>query len=540
MTVSTKNKYIVAFAATAVLALGLYGCGGGGGDEAMMMPPIEMPEDVDLSSVTAGFMAAAGMFTITAGQSHDHGDIAFSCAAGGADCEVVVEVDANGVVTAMSTGGMVTAMNSAAYNQRIETLATNEASLIHLATGADSIGSGEPLFANLFGALASHYRGVSQNNSGSRYAIALPWHDDQGELNFSISLGSGLSPEELDPVDWLGRAADTSSGGDTTLNEDMQHGLGGDWRAFEIRRERAGAGTWTINIATDANDAHALEQPWVGYGEFDQEISLSDIPALPAGQDWQGVLIEDMTAGTTHLAGSLDGVPGRFTCGSNPYCYLEIERGGASTGYYPGGGDVVFTPDDPNLGATTLRPVASTDRLPRANYLVFGNWLYVPQDITSSDDYDFGVLAGGGDPFSSDIYNLVGSATYAGSANGMYFTGRSSTGPSVDSFDADVTLMADFDSAELGGRVENFRFSGTATGLPSALQLESSFIDPYSLAAAGEVTDGQPASSWNGEWHAAFYGNGANPTDHPSGVAGTFGASNDEDGLVGSFGAYKQ
>ena len=38
MTVSTKKKYIVAFAATAMLALGLYGCGGGGGDGAGMMP----------------------------------------------------------------------------------------------------------------------------------------------------------------------------------------------------------------------------------------------------------------------------------------------------------------------------------------------------------------------------------------------------------------------------------------------------------------------------------------------------------------------
>ena len=289
MTVSTKNKYIVAFAATAVLALGLYGCGGGGGDEAMMMPPIEMPEDVDLTSVTAGFMTVAGTVQVAAGQSVVHGDIEFSCAAGGADCTVEVEVGTDGTPSATSTGGTVTATNADAYNQRIETLATNEASLIHLATGADSIGSGEPLFAILFGAPASHYRGVSQTNSGPRYAIALPWNDDRGELNFSISLGSGQSPEELDPLAWLGRAADTSSGGNTTLNEDMQHGLGGDWRAFEIRRERAGAGTWTINIATDANDAHALEQPWVGYGEFDQEISLSDIPALlPAGQDWQG------------------------------------------------------------------------------------------------------------------------------------------------------------------------------------------------------------------------------------------------------------
>ena len=532
------KKYLTAFAATAVLALGLYGCGGGGGSGPTTNGGGMMPEDVDLTNVTPGFMAEAGTVQVAAGQSVVHGDIEFSCAAGGADCEVVV--DANGDITATPTGGMVTATNADAYNQRIETLATNEASLIHLATGADSIGSGEPLFAISFGALASHYRGVSQTNSGPRYAIALPWNDDQGELNFSISLDSGQSPEELDPLAWLGRSANTSSGGNTTLNEVMQHGLESDWRAFEIGKEYAGAGTLTVNVATDASDAHALEQPWVGYGEFDQEISLSDIPALPSGRDWQAVYIEDMTAGTTHLAGSLDGVPGRFTCGSNPYCYLQIERGGASTGYYPGGGDVVFTPDDPNLSATTLPSVTSTDRLPRANYLIFGNWLYVPEDITSSDDYDFGVLAGGGDPFSSDIYNLVGRASYAGSAGGMYFTGRSSTNPSVDSFEANVTLTADFDHGELDGHVDNFRFNGTATGFPSALQLESSFIDPYDFAAAGVVTAGQPTSSWDGEWHAVFYGNGANPTDHPSGVAGTFGASNDEDGLVGSFGAYKQ
>ena len=184
--------------------------------------------------------------------------------------------------------------------------------------------------------------------------------------------------------------------------------------------------------------------------------------------------------------------------------------------------------------------MTSVDRLPPANYLVFANWLYVPEDITSSDDYDFGVLAGGGDPFSSDIHNLVGSASYAGSASGMYFTGRSSTSPSVDSFEADVTLTADFDSAELGGRVENFRFNGAATGFPSALQLESSFIDFYFADAAGVVTDGQPTSSWTGEWQAEFYGNGASPTDHPTGVAGTFGASNDVDGLAGAFGAHKQ
>ena len=121
MTVFGK-RYLAAFAATAVLALGLYGCGGGGGGGPTtggmdMMPepdpdPDPMPTAVSLAAVTAGFMASAGTVTITAGQSVDHGDIAFSCAAGGADCSVEVEVDANGAITATSTGGMVTAMNA--------------------------------------------------------------------------------------------------------------------------------------------------------------------------------------------------------------------------------------------------------------------------------------------------------------------------------------------------------------------------------------------------------------------------------------------
>ena len=499
------------------------------------------PMAVDLAPVTAGFAAGAGTVQVPAGQSVVHGDVEFSCAAGGADCVVMVMVDSNGAVSATSTGGTVTAMNSDAYDMRITTLAMNKADRIHEATRADRVRSGEPLFARGSGTSASHYSGVVQSyTDGSQYAVALPWHDDQGELNFSISLGSGLPQEELDPLAWLGRSVYTSSSPGTTINEDMQHGLGSDWRAFEIEKEYAGAGALTVNIATDASAAHGLDRPWAGYGEFDSEIALSDVPTLPAGQDWQGVYIEHPLDGSTYLAGSLDGVPGRFTCAvSNSSCYLEISRGAENTGYYPGLSDVIFTPDDPNLSATTLPPATSVDRLPPANYLVFGSWLYVPEDITSSDDYDFGVLAGGGDPYSSDIHNLVGSASYAGSASGMYFTGRSSMSPRVDSFEADVTLTADFDSAELGGRVENFRFNGAATGFPSELQLDSEPIGLYS-DVVGEVTDGQPTSSWTGEWQAAFYGNGASPTDHPTGVAGTFGASNDVDGLVGAFGAHKQ
>ena len=139
MTASSK-RYLTAFVATAVLALGLYGCGGGGGDGPVTMPPPEMPEDVDLSSVTAGFTAGAGNVQVAAGQSAIHGDVEFSCAAGGADCAVVVEVDANGAITATSTGGMVTAMNSDAYTARITPMAVDLASVTAgFMAGADTV-----------------------------------------------------------------------------------------------------------------------------------------------------------------------------------------------------------------------------------------------------------------------------------------------------------------------------------------------------------------------------------------------------------------
>ena len=125
----SARRYLAAIAATAVLALGLYGCGGGGGDGPMTMPPDDgggtIPEDVDLSNVTTDFMAGAGTVQVAVGQSAVHGDVEFTCAAGGADCEVMVEVGADGGITATSTGGMVTAMNSDAYNTRIRPMAVN-------------------------------------------------------------------------------------------------------------------------------------------------------------------------------------------------------------------------------------------------------------------------------------------------------------------------------------------------------------------------------------------------------------------------------
>ena len=111
-----KNLKTICFAA--VLSLGLAACGGGDGDQGMMEPPPPPPVAVDLSGVTAGYMAAAGTVEIAAGHSTTVGDVTFSCAADGADCTVTVAAD--GTATATADSGMVSAANSSTYQARLD------------------------------------------------------------------------------------------------------------------------------------------------------------------------------------------------------------------------------------------------------------------------------------------------------------------------------------------------------------------------------------------------------------------------------------
>ena len=331
---------------------------------------------------------------------------------------------------------------------------------------------------------------------------------------------------------------------------------------------------------------------------------------LSPGHDWQELEIPEGGA-----AGLLDGVSGRFSC-QGGYCRLEHDRTRYPVGYYPDAGAVVFAPSDG--GAEVVLHASASTPVPRANHLTFGTWLYLPGDFGDGLGYDFGVFAGGGDPFESgNAMELEGSASYAGDATGMYYafyyshnaptaneavsvsnpsasssragvaagtfgahlysgdaptsirtasgpnplTSQSPEGVVVGSFSADVELTADFgtnpDLSTLSGRVHGFEYHEGYPYSPNALKVlflrpapiadqstgDGNPIPATEMVAAGLASDREagPPLGWVGEWRAAFFGSDPDdPRAHPTGVAGTFGATIGEAGLAGAFGAHRQ
>lgn len=540
--IALAKKYMTVFAAAALVAVAISACGGGDGtprttpdDNGPTPPP---PENVDLSPVSPGFMAEAGTVTVKAGESQVHGDIEFSCPAGGADCTVTLEFDNDGILRGESTGGNATAMNSADYGRRVS-IREEISHLIEESTGVHSELLGTAVTTSTSALSGSAHLQLAQSHR-RLYTFGVPWRNDDGDLNFSMSLHGEELPE--DAAYCHGRSISGTS------DDLISHDLGSDWQVFSTVKEYDGAGTLEVRFVTDVEASESPGQTWVGYGEgaSGRVIALDNVPSLQAGHDWQGISIG---AGDS-VAGTLDGVAGEFSCYGGQACGLEIEPGGATQEYYPGYGTVTFTPSDgcsPEMFSAT-----TSAAVPTVDYLSFGIWWYVPDDVDDSDSYDFGVFAGGGDPFDATIgAALTGSATYVGDAIGMYSERVTSNYVQDDekyrvsgSFTADVTLTADFDGSTLSGRVHDITYDNESSH--SDIYLREALIgagpfdptfDTTGDASSAETGEG----NLNGQWSAAFFGNdSSDPTAHPTGVAGTFGVGSDESGLVGAFGANRR
>ena len=178
------------------------------------------------------------------------------------------------------------------------------------------------------------------------------------------------------------------------------------------------------------------------------------------------------------------------------------------------------------------------------DYLAGGFWLYLPDDAHSSNDYEYGAYISGNDPFQqNNLAGVAGTVQYSGSSTGYFY---SPVEEDALFLDADVTLTAEFgNGSELGtisGRIHNFEIDDlTVTGNPEVTLGSADIGSSNSGFFTGDTSMTFDGSDFSGKWGGQFYGNGADPTDAPGSVAGTFGGASADgtEGFVGIFGAYK-
>jgi hypothetical protein len=433
-------------------------------------------------------------------------------------------------------------------------------------------------------------------NSGSNYATMMQsykdggwvyngaaWHGEDGQIEFHVGISRMSHPLQDHPVQvWPNRFIYTA---DRNVQEDSvktstsaieDHSLQ-SWQGFEASKTYDGGGTLSVRFFTDLEPSDDVNVPFLKGDDFTQRyqqrsIILNDppVPTIPADQDGLYVIVPD-----SGLEGSLGGTPGRFSCAPDTGCALgnsrQVDTHYPFSGYMPFEGAVIFTPDDGNQ-PEELAPFSYDDEVLVANYLSFGSWLYVPADVTDANAFEFGVFAGGDDPFVLDnLMGLTGSADYAGEASGMYAETLPSGG-TVGTFNAKVELTADFGTASdygnIGGKVYEFQLdSGNTPPLTELMLLTQSWRDdtgtsnlfrsyvdsnsedglgphaPGGWIESNTWAMGTDGREWSGVWGGKFLGNGATPEEHPSSFAGTFGVrdqATNSFSLAGSFGTHKQ
>ena len=399
--------------------------------------------------------------------------------------------------------------------------------------------------------------------------MAVPWHDHNGDLQWTAywdPVRDFLSQGGANVYAWSEMLTDTPDrDGVATSHEPIRsHGLGEAWQGFELMKAYDGHGTRRARLFADFAASGVLADPndqeFSGYHDYAHEILLSDdrVPGSPTGPPGRdGLYISVPEDG---LQGSLDGVAGTFSCAGG-YCSLLTT--GDYSAYVPWTDSqaVRFTPADggAEVMLDPVRVVRPSTEVPKVNYLVFGSWEEVPENVTDVAGYDFGVFAGGDDPFlASHLSALVGTAAYAGKAAGTYVE---TVRPRTDSFAADVDLTAVFGTqgglGRVTGEVSNFQLQSgnpmpvSSLSLQTAWDWENSLWSPDNIRDSwddddnfipGGLVEGETLADagWWGTWSGKFFGKGSAPASHPASFAGTFGATDGTRSIAGSFGAHRQ
>ena len=250
------------------------------------------------------------------------------------------------------------------------------------------------------------------------------------------------------------------------------------------------------------------------------------------------------------VAGTYDGAPGTYRCNGTADCTVVLTRGPMGKITTGVTGAWVFTPDP---GAKVY--VVDTE------YASFGVWLKRTTDEDGVLTYNMVDTFADGTMAAANVADVDGTASYKGSALGVYVHNVLDAGGEVASatsgmFTADAALTASFgqtgddiatDVTEMGsivpdhtntitGTIDNFELPGgeaqnwsveLARGVMGAINDDGTFVDGTTKGGGAE-----------GKYSGTFYG----PTmdGAPSDVSGEFTANFLNGHVAGGFGATKQ
>ena len=203
---------------------------------------------------------------------------------------------------------------------------------------------------------------LSQSYRDGSLAIFIPWYDEDGNLVFSGGTALAHRPLQNYPDVWPFRVVNTAltfeAEGRTSSHSAIDnHGLGEAWKGIEAKNTYAGGGTLTVRFFSDLEQSDNPGDPGVTHPAGDAnypDVDLDTVPAIAAERGGHWIYAGD------GLRGSLNGVPGTFSCaaGDTGYCGLEDSRVSLAPAFTAdvGGDPVVFTPDDGGAEVTLPPP----------------------------------------------------------------------------------------------------------------------------------------------------------------------------------------
>jgi hypothetical protein len=358
---------------------------------------------------------------------------------------------------------------------------------------------------------------VTQSSNGDG-AEAAPTTTDVATATIGVDASTG-------ELQWTVEVTDTEATTTISVSSESDDVLGrssppdSSYDGIELFKQEDGGGRLWVDVYTD----------------FDPVETVTTATVMEPGPTVDVQVGQTVVYEGTSGPGTLDGVQGNFQC-SNCVVQSQVRviGGGTSDPVVTSiTGSFRFTPSTSTSTATTY----SDD----SDYLAGGIWVYAPDDAAGTEDYEFGAFVDGSELFTpANLAALTGTAEYAGEATGVY---TDATEDRNYFFDADVSLTANFDDAdeEISGTISGFEVDGDPVEGDPMLMLETAGIEITNFFT-GDTSMTFGGDEFAGKWGGRFYGNGADPADHPGSVGGTFGGATEDDSkaFLGVFGADKQ